>query len=61
MFLKNLQQVKTIPTNFYCSKNRHCRRGVIGGYRNEMSNEWIKQFDEWTKNKLQGFDFEYAA
>jgi hypothetical protein len=36
------------------------RKGVVGGYRNEMSQEYIDRFDKWMQQKdilNQGFKY----
>lgn len=38
----------------------HCRKGKVGGYRDEMSEDFIKRFDECTEDKLIDSDFKYA-
>jgi NAD/NADP transhydrogenase alpha subunit len=30
------------------------RKGKAGGYKEEMSEEYIKKFDEWIQEKLKG-------
>ncbi len=32
----------------------HMRKGKAGGYKEEMSDEYIKKFDEWIQKKLNG-------
>lgn len=31
----------------------HARQGTSGGYKNEMSQEFIEKFDKWMNEKLQ--------
>lgn len=33
--------------------SRFCRQGKVSGYLSEMSDEDIKQFDEWTTKKMK--------
>lgn len=30
---------------------RFCRKGQVGGYRDDISEEYIQRFDEWTAKK----------
>lgn len=34
---------------FFCI--RFCRKGQVGGYRDEMSEEIIRKFEQWTEKK----------
>lgn len=46
--------------NLLCLILRFCRKGKAGAYRDEMSDEYIKRFDEWTADRLRNTDFSYA-
>lgn len=37
----------------------HCRKGKVGGYRDDLTPEWIQKFDEWTKEHLKDIDFKF--
>ena len=36
---------------------RFIRKGETGGWKKVMSEEYIKKFDDWTRDKLQDTDF----
>lgn len=42
---------------FFC---RHCRKGKVGGYRDDLSAEWIEKFDVWTAEQLRDSDFKFS-
>jgi hypothetical protein len=35
------------------------RKGKAGGYKEEMSEEYVKKFDEWIQKKLKGRDHRF--
>lgn len=39
---------------------RHCRKGKVGGYRDDLSAEWIEKFDVWSAEKLKNSDFNFV-
>lgn len=38
---------------------RHLRKGKVGSYRDDMSDELIKRFDQWIAEKLKETDFKF--
>uniref|UniRef100_A0A1L8E4C1 Putative sulfotransferase domain protein n=1 Tax=Nyssomyia neivai TaxID=330878 RepID=A0A1L8E4C1_9DIPT len=38
---------------------RFVRKGEVGGYKSEMSAEWIEKFNKWSMNELRGSGFEF--
>uniref|UniRef100_A0A1B0DPS0 Sulfotransferase domain-containing protein n=1 Tax=Phlebotomus papatasi TaxID=29031 RepID=A0A1B0DPS0_PHLPP len=38
---------------------RFVRKGEVGGYKSEMSAEWIEKFNKWSMNELSGSDFKF--
>lgn len=38
---------------------RFIRKGVVGSYKDDMSPEYIKKFDDWIKVQLQDSDFKF--
>ncbi|XP_055304988.1 sulfotransferase 4A1-like [Sitodiplosis mosellana] len=41
------------------SNNRSYRERKLSGFKDEMSEEFIKKFDEWTASKLKDSDFKF--
>lgn len=42
---------------FYFIFFRFCRKGKVGSYREEMSEELIKRIDDWIAEKMKDVDF----
>ncbi|XP_055692433.1 luciferin sulfotransferase-like isoform X1 [Lutzomyia longipalpis] len=38
---------------------RFVRKGQVGGYKSEMSTEWIEKFNKWSEKELQGSGFKF--
>lgn len=37
-------------------KGHFVRKGIVGGYKEEMSEEMIKKFDEWIEDNIKGWE-----
>lgn len=40
---------------------RFLRKGKTGSFRDDMNDDIIKRFDDWTLENLKGTDFNFAA
>lgn len=49
----NVNRWEKIPKN-KPDKTAFMRKGIVGGYKDEMPKEYIKKFDEWIAKSLEG-------
>ncbi|XP_031617061.1 sulfotransferase 1 family member D1-like [Contarinia nasturtii] len=54
--IENMRKLYTKPMNGF----QFFRKGKAGGFVDEMSEEYIKKFDEWTAENLKYSDFKFA-